>query len=68
MARPKNANPSRKVEPSLPADAYACLQRLARMGRFGSNPTEVAKYLLTRSIDDLTRSGVLPSQPFDVEE
>ena len=63
MARKQNATPSRKVEPSIPADAYACLQRLATLGRFGGNPTEVARYLLIRGIDDLTRTGVLPATP-----
>jgi hypothetical protein len=59
MGRPKNQNPTRKVEPMLPADAYACLEKLAEMGRYGSNPTEVARYLIMREIDDLTRNGVL---------
>jgi hypothetical protein len=57
--RPKNETPNRKVEPTLPPDAYACLERLAAMGRYGSNPAEVARYLILREIDDLTRSGVL---------
>lgn len=60
MARPKNANPSRKVEITLAKDAFDCLDLLAKRGRFGNNPTEVARYLLTREIDDLTRAGVLP--------
>jgi hypothetical protein len=60
MARPANEQPSREVKPRLPADAYACLQRLAKLGRYGSNPTEVARYLILREIDDLTREGVLP--------
>jgi hypothetical protein len=59
--RPKNLAPTRKAEPMLPADAYACLQRLAAMARYGSTPNEVARYLILRGLDDLTRSGVLPS-------
>lgn len=27
--RPKNDNPGKKVDPTLPADAFACLERLA---------------------------------------
>jgi hypothetical protein len=63
MARERNATPSRKIEPTIPADAYACLQRLADMGRYGANPTEVARYLLIRALDDLTRAGVLSAAP-----
>ena len=55
------------MKPLLPADAYACLQRLARMGRYGSDPTNVAKYLILREIDDLTRGGVLPRDPISPE-
>lgn len=63
MARPPNEHPPREVKPKLPADAYACLQWLAKMGRYGSNATEVARYLLMRAIDDMTREGVLPKEP-----
>jgi hypothetical protein len=60
MARAPNKDPTRKVQPNLPAEAYACLERLAEMGRYGSNPTEVARYLILREIDDMTRAGLLP--------
>ena len=60
MSRAKNKQPSHPVKPRIPADAFACLQRLAKIGRYGSNPTEVARYLILREIDDLTREGVLP--------
>ena len=60
MARKPNEEKTHKVHPSLPANAYECLKRLAKMRRFGSNETEVAKYLILREIDDLTRAGVLP--------
>jgi hypothetical protein len=29
------------------------------VGTYGSNPTEVARYLILREIDDLIRTGVL---------
>jgi hypothetical protein len=32
------------------------------IGTYGSNSTEVAKYLILREIDDLTRAGVLKPQ------
>ena len=56
--RPKNPVPTRKVEPGLPPDAYACLERLVDLG-YGSTPTDVARYLILREIDDLKRTGVL---------
>jgi hypothetical protein len=59
--RPKNEEPTKKVEPRLPPRAFSQLQRLAEIGIYGSNPTEVAKYLILREIDDLTRAGVLKS-------
>jgi hypothetical protein len=62
MARPSYDQPPRHVKPSLPAGAYACLQWLAKMGRYGNNPTEVARYLLLREIDELTRLRVLPME------
>jgi hypothetical protein len=65
MARPKNTTASRTVELSMPADAHACLEKLADMGRYGGTAASVARYLLTRAIDDLTRDGVLPAKPLD---
>lgn len=65
MARPKNTNQSRTLELALPADAYACIERLADMGRYGNNVASVARYLVTRAIDDLTRDKVLPAEPLD---
>ncbi len=62
MARPSHEQPPRHVKPSLPAGAYACLQWLAKIGRYGNNPTEVARYLLLREIDELTRLKVLPME------
>jgi hypothetical protein len=59
MARPKNKNPGKKVDPVLPPDAVACLEKLAEMGRYGSTKNEVARYLILRELDDLTRMGVL---------
>jgi hypothetical protein len=47
-------------QPPLSQDAYACLQLLSKMGRYGSSATEVARYLILRELDDLSRCGVLP--------
>jgi hypothetical protein len=60
MARQRNATQSRKVEPTIPVPAYARLERLAKMGLYGANPSEVARYLIIRGLDDLTRDRVLP--------
>ncbi len=67
MAAPKRGGKTKgaasgKVNPSLPPDAIACLELLAKMGRYGSTKTAVAGYLIMREIDDLTRQGVIPKQ------
>lgn len=63
VGRPKNPNPPKKVEPRLPADAYARLKELVKKG-YGNSPTDVAKYLILREIDDLKRTRVLsPDHP-----
>jgi len=47
----------------IPAESYACLKFLAdNMNRYGSNPNEVARYMILREIDDLTRAGVIPKE------
>ncbi len=51
--------PNGRVTLTLPPDAIKCLEILKEMGRYGSNVTAVANYLITREIDDLTRAGVL---------
>jgi len=61
MARPKNATPTTKVTPTVPMPVYARLETLAAMGLYGSNPAEVARYIILRGLDDLTRAGVLPT-------
>jgi hypothetical protein len=62
MTRPKNATRTTRVAPTIPEPAYAQLERLAEIGLLGSNPTEVAKYLITRGLDDIMRSGALPPE------
>ena len=56
--RPKNNAPSRKVEPTLAPEEFAALERLVDLG-YGHNPTDVARYLIRRELDDLKRTGVL---------
>lgn len=63
--RPKNDAPSKKVDPVLPPDAHACLVHLARVGRYGSTVNEVARFLILRELDDLTRAGVLDKALID---
>lgn len=57
--RPKNEEPTKKVEPRLPPKVHLQLQQLVEIGTYGNNATEVAKYLILREIDDLMRAGVL---------
>jgi len=61
MGRRKNPFRTKKVEPRLDPKAYACLEKLVELGGYGSNPTEVAKYLIHRELDDLRRGHVLPT-------
>jgi hypothetical protein len=60
MARTRNEKPPKKVEIGFPPDEFACLEALKKIGGYGSNPTEVARYLIRRELDDLRRAGVLP--------
>ncbi len=60
--RKANPNPGHKVDPMLPADTYACLLYLADLRRYGANPNEVARYMIMREIDDLTRAEVIPKE------
>lgn len=57
VGRPKNDEPTKKVEPRLHPKADA--QTPAEIGAYGSNATEVAKFLILRELDDLIRAGVL---------
>ena len=59
--RPPNQTPTRKIEPVLTIEHYACLVRLVELG-YAPTPTQVAAYLIQREIDDLKRAGVLPKQ------
>jgi hypothetical protein len=51
------------VELTLPADTWASLDFLGKRKRLGNNANDVARYLIIRGIDDLTRSGQLPTGP-----
>lgn len=58
--RTENDVESDKVHPSLPKPAIRCLEMLLKSGRYGTTVSDVARYLLMRSIDDLTREKILP--------
>lgn len=60
MARQPNTTQSRKVEPTIPAGAYARLEYLAKQGMLGATATDVARTLLIQSLRDLTRDNILP--------
>lgn len=61
VGRPKNEEPTKKVQPRLHPKAYEQLKQLAEIGTYGGNATEVAKFLILRELDDLLRAGVLKS-------
>jgi hypothetical protein len=58
MARSKNRAAGKKIQPVLSKQFHAHLDRLVTLG-YGGTPTEVAKYLLQRGLDDMLRSGPL---------
>jgi hypothetical protein len=62
MARQPNTTQGRKVEPTIPAGAFARLEYLAKKGMLGGTVTDVARTLLIQSLRDLTRDGVLPAE------
>ncbi len=59
MAR-KNANESRRVEFRISGPSYERLEFLAKTGLYGGSVGEVARMLVGRELDDLTRAKVLP--------
>ena len=58
MARKQNANKSRKVQPVLSAQFRRYLDQLVKLG-YGKTPTDAARYLIDRGIDDLIRSKTI---------
>ena len=52
--------PTRKVEPTIPAAAYARLEYLVKVGLHGSTPTDVARTLILNALQDLWRENKLP--------
>ena len=44
---------------TLSYEAFSKLVQLAEFGPYGSSPTEVARFLILRELDDLMRSGIL---------
>lgn len=61
MPRRKSIVATTKVAITIPKPVHERLERLALLGLHGSTPTEAAKYLVIRGLDDLMRSGVLPA-------
>lgn len=61
MGRKKLENPPKKLEIGLPVEVHDCLTALSKIGGYGVTPTEVARYILQRGIDDLRRAAVLKS-------
>ena len=57
MPRQKNRIEGKKSQPVLSKQFHAHLDRLVTLG-YGGTPTEVAKYLLQRGLDDMVRDGI----------
>jgi hypothetical protein len=58
MSRKPNANVSKKVQPVLSAQFRDYLDQLVDLG-YGKTPTEAARYLIDRGIDDLIRAKTI---------
>ena len=50
MARPRNPQPTKKVEPRLSPKTHAYLEDMVGTGAFGNNVTDVAKGLIEEGI------------------
>ena len=57
--RPKSANETTKVHPTVSLQTAAFIKQLIKIGSYGNSDAEVAAYLIQRTIDDLLRAGVL---------
>jgi hypothetical protein len=58
LARKPNANKSRKVQPVLSAQFRRYLDQLVDLG-YGKTPTDAARYLIDRGIDDMIRAKTI---------
>jgi hypothetical protein len=58
MARKPNPNQSSKVQPVLSAQFRRYLDQLVILG-YGKTPTEAARYLIDRGIDELLRTKTI---------
>ena len=58
MARKANPTKSVKVQPSLHPEMVERLKELVGLG-YGNTPTDVAKFLILRGIDDLLQTGLI---------
>ena len=55
----------RKVDPVLPPDAHAAIRLLVQRRRYGTTVNEVARYLILRGLEELTRSHAIPGDPIN---
>jgi hypothetical protein len=62
MPRQANTTPGKKIEPKIPLTAHARLNYLVKIGFHGNTPTEVARTLLLRALEELWREGKLPDE------
>ena len=60
--RTRNPNESKKVHPVLSEQFRGYLDQLVDIG-YGKTPTDAARYLIERGIDDLIRAGTIRAAP-----
>ncbi len=65
--RPANEYGSVKVHPLIPSPYVGYFVQLKKLG-YGKNRTEVAAYLIQRSVDDLIRAGVLKEKHIKLKD
>jgi hypothetical protein len=56
--RKRNPNQSKKIHPMLSEQFHTYLGQLVDVG-YGNTPTDAARYLIERGIDDLIRSKTI---------
>ena len=59
MAREKSKNETTKVQATISQQMATYLDQLVDAGTYGNSPSEVARYLIQRGLDDLLRNGVI---------
>jgi hypothetical protein len=57
MAPPKKITDSKSFQVTVPKDTFDYLTNLARKGRLGGTESEIGSLLITRTVDEMLRTG-----------